>query len=289
VKKIDDNATILPFQVLSSRSRVSQKREREEANIMIVIFDIILLNGVSLIDFPLYVRRQKISQTFSEVFGKIQFAQHKDFLVDSDEVDVKDSIQAFFMSSIKNCEGVILKFLDSQYKAAERSNYWLKIKKDYIEGHEESLDLVPIGGWYGNGRKAGWISPILMCAYDSESGNFFSVCKVMSGFSDEHYKQLSEYYLDKSNQLEELPSYYQISADMIPPVLFFPNEVWEIRGAEFSESPVHTAGVGFLPHEKGISVRFPRFICQRSDKSVHEATSVKELVHLYNLSRAPRV
>lgn len=30
------------------------------------------------------------------------------------------------------------------------------MKKDYIEGLHDTLDLVPIGAWFGNGRKAGW-------------------------------------------------------------------------------------------------------------------------------------
>jgi DNA ligase-1 len=32
----------------------------------------------------------------------------------------------------------------------------LKVKRDYVEGLYDSLDLVPIGAWHGNGRKAGW-------------------------------------------------------------------------------------------------------------------------------------
>ena len=30
------------------------------------------------------------------------------------------------------------------------------MKKDYVEGLHDTLDLVPIGAWCGNGRKAGW-------------------------------------------------------------------------------------------------------------------------------------
>lgn len=34
--------------------------------------------------------------------------------------------------------------------------YFLQVKRDYVEGMSDSLDLVPIGAWHGNGRKAGW-------------------------------------------------------------------------------------------------------------------------------------
>ena len=33
---------------------------------------------------------------------------------------------------------------------------WLTVKKDYCEELRDSLDLVPIGAWRGNGRKAGY-------------------------------------------------------------------------------------------------------------------------------------
>ena len=47
------------------------------------------------------------------------------------------------------------------------------------------------------------------------------------------------------------------------------SQVWEITGAEFSRSDVHTAA--------GISIRFPRCTKIRDDKSWKEAT---DLTHL---------
>ena len=42
--------------------------------------------------------------------------------------------------------------------------------------------------WRGQGRKKRWVSPWLMATYDSASGTFGSVCRVMSGLTDEFYK-----------------------------------------------------------------------------------------------------
>jgi len=53
-------------------------------------------------------------------------------------------------------------------------------------------------------------------------------------------------------------------------VVFQKSQVWEITGAEFSRSNVHTAG--------GISIRFPRLSRIRDDKSVAQATNLPELL-----------
>jgi len=72
-----------------------------------------------------------------------------------------------------------------------------------------------------------------------------------------------------------------------PAVWFQPSEVWEVAGADFTLSPVHTAGAGLVPgSSRGISVRFPRFVRVRSDKGVHDATTAAQMVELYNAQQA---
>ena len=53
----------------------------------------------------------------------------------------------------------------------------IKLIKDYLEGLGDSLDLVPIGAWWGQGRKAGWWSPILLACHNPETGALEAVCK----------------------------------------------------------------------------------------------------------------
>ena len=62
--------------------------------------------------------------------------------------------------------------------------------RDYCEGLRDSLDLVPIGAWHGNGRKVGWLSPFLLAAWDPATEQFQSVCRCMSGFTDVFYQQV---------------------------------------------------------------------------------------------------
>ncbi len=68
----------------------------------------------------------------------------------------------------------------------------LQLKRDYCEGLRDSLDLVVIGAWQGMGRKVAWLSPFLLAAYDPATEQLQSVCRCMSGFTDEFYKEASQ-------------------------------------------------------------------------------------------------
>ncbi len=69
------------------------------------------------------------------------------------------------------------------------------VNRDYCEELRDSLDLVPIGAWHGNGRKVGWYSPFLLAAWDPDPEEFQSVCRCMSGFSDAFYAQVCILFL----------------------------------------------------------------------------------------------
>lgn len=57
----------------------------------------------------------------------------------------------------------------------------------------------------------------------------------------------------KAQQLPGPKAYY-VTAES-PSVWFEPTEVWEIRGADLTISPVHKAAVGHLHPDRGVSLR----------------------------------
>lgn len=63
----------------------------------------------------------------------------------------------------------------------KRTSAWLKLKKDYVTGLGDTLDVVPIGAWHGNGRKAQWWSPVLLAIRDTRTDRLVALCKCMSG------------------------------------------------------------------------------------------------------------
>ncbi|KAG9858531.1 ATP-dependent DNA ligase, partial [Aureobasidium melanogenum] len=196
------------------------------------------------------------------------------------------------------------KALLATYEPDKRLDSWLKVKKDYDSSASDTIDLIPIAAWHGTGRKCNWWSPILLACRNPETGGLEAVTKCMAGFSDAFYKVNRAKYdpdavLDddeeedaddeqpkpKNNTLGGKPAYVEYSGGH-PDVWFNPQEVWECAFADVTLSPTYTAAIGLVSEERGLSLRFPRFLKVREDKSIDEASTSDFLAELYRKQEA---
>lgn len=179
--------------------------------------------------------------------------------------------------------GARRKALLSTYEPDKRLDSWLKVKKDYDSTVFDTIDLIPVAGWHGQGRKAAWWSPILLACRNPETGSLEVVTKCISGFTDKFYKDNKEKYPEdghNGNTTKTKPSYVEYDAGH-PDVWFEPQEVWEMAFADITLSPTYTAAIGLVNENRGLSMRFPRFLKVREDKSIEEASTNDFLAGLY--------
>jgi len=179
--------------------------------------------------------------------------------------------------------GTRRKALLATYEPDKRLDSWLKVKKDYNTA-ADTLDLIPIAAWHGSGRKARWWSPILLAVRNPDTGSLEAVTKCISGFTDKFYAANKERYAEGGANVISRPSYIEYGGS--PDVWFEPQEVWEMAFADITMSPTYTAAIGMVSDERGLSLRFPRFLKVREDKGIEEASTAEFLAGLWRKQQA---
>ena len=302
-----DNKTIAKEEVESDKCLVYQ------------IFDIIYLtspNGqiYSLNNVILSDRKKILSKIVTPIPNKIE-------IVLGIEVNSIDEIMAQFNLALQRAEeGIVIKKIDSIYKPDKRCPDWVKMKCDYIDTIVDTLDLIIIGGYYGEGRRTNlnnifsqsipntlnnnnnYDDIIMNQGQYSDSVTTFlmgigknidienpsqsiilPIVKVGTGFNDATLTLIRN----------KLRAYWKKYESKNPPSLF---GKWKPAQSEKPDVYINDPSNSIILEVKAaeivpsetfpskITLRFPRVVKTRFDKNWNEVLQYNELIKLYDIS-----
>jgi bifunctional non-homologous end joining protein LigD len=214
-------------------------RLRTDVPIHYLIFDLLHLDGRSLLDEPLAERRKLLESL--DLAGDF-------WSTPGDFVDVSGA-EILAASSAQGLEGVVAKRLDSKYLAGRRSDCWIKVKNFRTQE-------VVITGWKpGEGRRAGTIGSLLLGIYDDD-GNLVYAGHVGTGFNAKTLDELSAML----GRIERKTSPYAVDiprADAKEAHWVSPSIVAEVRFGEWTSDGRlrHPSYRGLRPDKAATEVR----------------------------------
>ncbi len=248
VISLDGAGYPIAFQHLMRRFKRTQNIDNvaEKIPLTLYLFDILYLNGNSLLSKTYLKRRQILGQTV----GNIALSQQ---LI----TDQSEYAQAFLQEALSaGHEGLMAKKLDSTYTPGRRGKRWLKIKTVL-----EPLDLVITAAEYGYGRRKDWLSDYYLAARDPQTGEFLNIGKTFKGLTDAEITQVTE------RLKESAVSQDGHRVNVIPKI------VVEVAYNEIQQSP---------KYKSQMALRFARITRIRDDKSPEEASTIEQVREIYD-------
>jgi len=244
---VGEDGSPLPFQHLMRRFLRVHGIENmvERIPVELYFFDLIYLDGQSLITDSYVERRKKLG----EIAGNIPLT--KQIITGNPHEAARFLKEAMN----KGHEGLVAKKLDSPYTPGIRGKRWFKIKESL-----EPLDLVIVAAEYGYGRRHDWLSDYYLAARDLESGEFPVIGKTFKGLTDEEIIEMTK-RLKESTIKEEHRR-----------VVVTPEIVVEVAYNEIQKSPKYKCGM---------ALRFARITRIRDDKSPEEADTIQRVREIY--------
>ncbi|HEX7609230.1 MAG TPA: DNA ligase D, partial [Solirubrobacteraceae bacterium] len=215
-------------------SRAQAKRLAGTTPVTYVIFDLLWLNGHSLMALPYAERRERLA-ALNLRGAAWQTPEHM----------LGGGAELLRASAEQGLEGIVAKRVDSPYQPGLRSSGWVKIKT-------VSRQEFVIGGWMpGRGRRRETIGALLLGIHDRD-GALRHVGRVGSGLGDAELQRLSALLVP----LQRASSPFTTGGT--PP-----------RGAVFCE-PRLVAEVEFTQWTTAGNLRHPTYRGLRTDKDARE-------------------
>jgi DNA ligase-1 len=202
-----------------------------------VVFDLLLLNGQSLLDLELAERRLRLADLLDPYEQpELQFTR-------ANLCTTAEEIEAAFQSALANGnEGLIAKAPQSPYVPGRRGQFWIKLKRPLA-----TLDVVVTAAEYGHGKRRGLLSDYTFAVRDAD--RLVNIGKAYSGVTDAEIRELTSYFL--AHTIED-----HGHVRTVDPLI-----VMEIAFNNIQRS--HR-------HESGFALRFPRIVRLRPDKPAAE-------------------
>jgi DNA ligase-1 len=241
---VDGKGRPLPFQELMRRFRRVHEIEshRESVPLELRLFDVLHLNGTTLMDAP-----------YEERFAALEKLVPQTLRVERRVVTSSDELASFLKEAMEaGHEGLMAKRLDAPYTAGKRGKNWLKLKP------ADTLDVVLLAAEWGHGRRRGFLSNYWLGVRDGDSWQMIG--KTFKGLTDAERSQLMQQLL--ALQVSEEPGVVHVRPELVVEVAY--NDV--------QKSPTYSSG---------FALRFARVTRIRGDKGPQDADSYQLLKALY--------
>jgi DNA ligase-1 len=209
-------------------------RAAADVPVAFVIFDLLWLNGRSLLKTPLHERRRQLST--------VRLPSHFQIATVMPARSAAEIEQTFQQARQRLNEGLMIKDPESFYLPGNRGMFWFKLKKELA-----TLDVVVVGAEFGHGKRNNVLSDYTFAVRDETTGKLLPIGKAYSGLTDTEIAELTEHF--KQNTIADHGRYREVKPDVILEVAF--NSI--------QPSPRHASG---------LALRFPRIKAIRRDKNV---------------------
>lgn len=258
-----ETESLLPFQLTIKRKRIHDVAEMQQViPVRAFVFDVLFLNGRSLLQEPL----EKRKDILNTILSPSTLWRLAPMIV----TDQADELRAYHQAQLgAGLEGVVIKQLQSVYQPGRRGWSWVKFKE--AEGQSgklsDTLECVVMGLYRGKGKRTQFGIGAFLVGVPKKDGHIYTIAKIGTGLSDAQWVEMRE-RCEQSSSGGTMPEDYVVNDALKPDMWVKPQIVVEIAADELTDSPVHSAGK---------ALRFPRLLRFRDDKSVEQATSVEEL------------
>jgi DNA ligase-1 len=242
----------LSFNVLQQRiTRKSVKAEMlAEVPVLFMAYDLLYENGRMLLDEPLETRRAALEHALLSRPSAIEIAPQQP-AVSSEKIE-----RSFTDARARGNEGLLLKRSGSLYESGKRSGAWLKVKRPYA-----TLDVVVTAAEQGSGRRAIWLSDYTFAV--KQGDQFLNIGKAYLGLTDDEVRELTRVL--RGVTIERFGK-----VALVKPLVVF-----EVAFDLIQKS---------ARHKSGYSLRFPRIVRWRKDKTPEQADTLDRVRELYEAS-----